>query len=121
MTTIDIHKPSLSKRWFGYRTECGLLAKFALLVNYKSRDEGGVKALIYATEEFFEGEAGEVIAKINATLNREFERQLKQAPPPKDRGFFTQPWQGETRPTASGELFYIPLWQRDNFTPPWMK
>ncbi|TPA69917.1 hypothetical protein [Vibrio parahaemolyticus] len=64
MTPIDINKPSLSKRWFGYRTECGLLARFALLVNYETRDEGGVKAFIYATDEFFEGETCEVLAGI---------------------------------------------------------
>ncbi|MGI9835655.1 hypothetical protein ACJPQX_20650 [Vibrio vulnificus] len=121
MTPIDINKPSLSKRWFGYRTECGLLARFALLVNYETRDEGGVKAFIYATDEFFEGETCEVLAKINTTLNSEFKRMLEQEPPPNNRGFFTQPWQGETRPTASGELFYIPPWERENFTPPWAK
>ncbi|MBD1559521.1 hypothetical protein HC752_21495 [Vibrio sp. S9_S30] len=121
MTIIDIKKPSLSKRWFGYRTECGLLARFALLVNYQCRDEGGVRAFIYATEEVVEGEACEVLAKINATLNSEFEKQLEQAPPPNDRGFFTQPWQGETRPTAYGELFYIPDWKKDNYIPDWQR
>ncbi|HGZ7337178.1 hypothetical protein [Vibrio parahaemolyticus] len=121
MTTIDINKPSLRKKWFGYKTECGLLARFALLVNYQCRDEGGVKAFIYATEESFEGNVCDVLAKIGTTLDREFEKQLKQLPPPKDRGFYTQPWQGETRPTASGKLFFVPEWERDNFIPPWIK
>lgn len=102
-------------------TECGLLARFALLVNYKCRDNGGVKAFIYATNECFEGDVGDVLANINKTLENEFKRQLNEAPPPKDRGFFTQPWQGEARSTASGELFYISEWQRENYTPPWKR
>lgn len=121
MITLDINEPSLSKRWFGYKTECGLLARFALLVNYKCRDYGGVKAFIYATNECFEGDVRDVLANINKTLESEFKHQLKEVPPPKDRGFFTQPWQGEARSAASGELFYIPPWQRESYTPPWKR
>lgn len=119
--TLDITNPSLNKRWFGYRTECGLEARFALLVNYECKDGGGVKAFIYATNECFEGEALDVLSRIAHAIDAEFKKQLNKAPPPRNRGFMTQSWQGETKPVTSGELFYIEPWEYETYVPAWKK
>ncbi|RGP86609.1 hypothetical protein BC354_13515 [Vibrio cholerae] len=115
---MDVNDLSLNKRWFGYRTECGLLACFALLVNYKCC-ESGVRAFIYATGDCFEGNVVDVLDKISSVLDSQFVKKLGFIPPPKDRGFFTQTWQGEARVIADGELFYIPPFQRLGYVPPW--
>lgn len=118
---LEVSKPSLNKRWFGYRTECGLLARFAILVNYECRPEGGVRAFIYATNQSFEGDTSDVLSMVGGVLDSEFKKKLNALPPPKDRGFFTQPWQGELRVIADGELFYVPPGERENYIPPWRK
>lgn len=116
---MDINTPSLSKRWFGYRTECGLLASFALLIHYSSRPTGGMSAFIYETGDLIEGDAVDVLSQISKVVNSEYQKKLGTTPPPNDRGFFTQTWQGETRSSADGELFYVEPWKRDNYVPPW--
>lgn len=100
--------PSLKKRWFGYKTECGTLASLALLVHYEAKESGGVKAYIYLTEQEFEGKVCDVLAKITEVLDCEFEKKLNSVPPkPNEGGFYTQAWKGENRKIASGKLFYV--------------
>lgn len=112
---LDINTPSLDKRWFGYKTQCKQLAKLAILVNYKCNEKGGVSAFIYITEELIEGETCEVLAYINNILNIEYKKAFNETPPNTNKfGFFTQPWQGEKRRVADGELFYVPPWEKNN-------
>lgn len=66
---MDINESSLNKRWFGYRTECGLLADFALLVHYQCRSKGGVSAFIYETGDEIEGSATDVLNKVSLIVD----------------------------------------------------
>ncbi|HAS6073670.1 TPA: hypothetical protein I7144_20635 [Vibrio vulnificus] len=118
---VDVNQPTLSKRWLGYLTECGLLASFALLVSYKCRPQGGVIAFVYETGDRFEGDTLDVLEKLFGVIDAEYEKKMGMLPPPADHRFFTQCWQKETRTIADGELFYIQPSQKENYVPRWKR
>ena len=120
MEHFKIETPSLSKRWFGYRTECGKLASFAVLVHYEVNEGGGMKAYVYLTSQLIVGKVSDVLSEISAIIDCEFEKKLKRPPPPKDRAFYTQAWQGEERKIADGKIFQVNCGQNEKYTPPWL-
>ncbi len=108
MNDLSINTASLKKCWFGYRTADFRSAESAILVHYDA-DKAPITAHIYETGETVTGSLDKVLAAIGRAQRAVHEKMTgRAAPSDMKRGFFTQSWQGETRATASGELFLVP-------------